>query len=78
MDDAVRIDHLQKCLIEAAEVAARHAHMKIHAIKFYRAATGASLKDSKDWVERLGEAQRYEDQVIRRIEDRLTAIERRL
>ena len=44
-------ERLRKELLEAAESIARGVAGKIHAIKAYRASTGARLMDSKKWVE---------------------------
>lgn len=46
-------DRLRQDLIEAAKALAGQPGTLIHAIKFYRAATGSSLKDSKDWAEQF-------------------------
>ena len=45
-------------LVEAAKLAALVPGKKIDAIKFYRAARGQGLRDSKDWVENYIESQR--------------------
>ncbi len=52
---------------------------KIHAIKAWRAATGAPLKEAKDYIESIAaRAERsQEGSRIQRVEDRLTYLERR-
>lgn len=80
MTEFERIRYLEGVLIDMASAAAKGDCSKLHAIRAYRAATGATLKDSKDFVEALHHAskQSVEDSRIQRVEDRLIYLERRV
>jgi ribosomal protein L7/L12 len=78
----VRIAYLEQCLTELARDVAKGTAGKIHAIKAHRAATGAMLKDSKDWVEALAVAEEIRNaptvaERFARLETRLDLIEGR-
>jgi ribosomal protein L7/L12 len=72
-----RVLHLEQELILAARILAG-AGEKIYAIKAFRAATGSTLKESKDWVERHEhpKPQPVDDARLQRLEDRVSMLER--
>lgn len=74
-----RIEILTKNLKDIATDIALGRAGKIHAIKAWRAATGASLKDAKDYIMALSERaeKSQEDSRIQRVEDRLLLLETR-
>lgn len=75
-----RIVLLEANLRDLANAIARGDAGKIHAIKAWRAATGATLKDSKDYIEAVsvGAAQQKEESRLARAEDRIHYLERRV
>lgn len=77
---ASRIAQLEDNLRFLATHIAMGSAGKIHAIKAYRAATGAPLKDAKDYVEAIAARaeKTVEDSRIQRVEDRLHHVERRV
>lgn len=79
-DAAIRIAHLEAHLKDCVMAIARGQASKLTAIRAYRALTGATLKDSKDYVERFEAAREpgSDDARIQRLEDRLHYLERRV
>lgn len=80
MTEAKKIEMLERNLREIATDIALGRAGTIHAIKAWRAATGATLKDAKDYV--VGLSQRaeksQEDSRIQRVEYRLGYLEQRV
>jgi hypothetical protein len=77
MTEQERIAYLEANLRDLAKDVACGIAGKIHAIKAWRAATGASLKYSKDIVEAFSKsAKGFEDSRIQRLEDRVSLLER--
>lgn len=80
----IRIAMLERNLKDAAIAIAKGEYTKIHAIKAWRAATGASLKDSKDYIESFSTKETDNnssfgvDSRIQRVEDRLFYLEQRV
>lgn len=78
MDAMVEIATLKELILDLAKHIACGTASKIHAIKAYRTATGAPLKDSKDWVEALANAKALQamgDSRIQNLEDRVYRLE---
>lgn len=79
MTDAEKIERLQNELVECAKRCAAGGGL-IYAIKAYRAATGAGLKESKEFLEstvRVSPPAHVTDgDRLQRLEDRVTALER--
>ena len=73
-----RMAYLENELIEAARWLSASGAL-ISGIKAYRSATGASLKDSKDWCEKFRKppTPNFNDARIQRLEDRVSNLERR-
>jgi ribosomal protein L7/L12 len=76
MDKDQRIAYLEEHLRDCAVQIARGSASKLTAIRAWRAATGAMLKDAKDYVESL--EQREKEVGKTRLEDRVYHIEQRL
>jgi ribosomal protein L7/L12 len=68
---------LRKCAVEMAEQVAAGAPSFINAIRLYRAATGAGLKDSKDHLDRFRPSMPHPEPRLDAIERRLLALENR-
>jgi hypothetical protein len=78
---AERIAQLETYLMEMAQAGALGTLTGIHCIKAYRMATGAGLRDAKDWYDRLSGRSvvgTNGDARFDRIEVRLHALERRM
>jgi ribosomal protein L7/L12 len=82
MTQEQRLIYLEDVLRGCATEIAKGTADSILAIRAWRAATGATLKDSKDYVMALKLATespaKYEDARIQRLEDRLFHLEQRV
>ena len=81
-DEGVRklmaeLSWLRKCAVEMAEQVAADTPTFINAIRLYRAATGAGLKDSKDHLDRFRPSMPHPEPRLDAIERRLLALESR-
>lgn len=77
-EDRIRL--LEGVLRDMAIEVAKGTAGKLHAIRAYRAATGHTPKDSKDFVESFAVARQpvTEDSRIQRVEDKVALLERRV